>query len=175
MIAVEHPRPARASGLIGHVAKVTRGVSVLFSRIPHWLIALLARFSIAAVFWKSGQTKIEGLAVDLVEGTVSLGIPRFADSTIDLFRDEYKLPLVPPEIAAFLATVAEHSFPILLLIGLATRLSALALLVMTIVIQIFVYPGAYPVHGVWAVALLYLMAHGPGPLSVDHVVAGRFR
>lgn len=175
MMAIEHPRAARASGLFGHVAKVTRSVSVLFSRIPHWLIALLARFSIAAVFWKSGQTKIEGFAIDLIEGTVSLGIPRFADSTIDLFRDEYKLPLVPPEIAAFLATVAEHSFPILLLIGLATRLSALALLAMTIVIQVLVYPGAYPVHGVWAVALLYLMAHGPGPLSVDHVVARRFR
>ncbi|MGL5737210.1 MAG: DoxX family protein [Beijerinckiaceae bacterium] len=145
------------------------------SRIPHSLIAFLGRFSIAAVFWKSGQTKVEGFAIDLVEGRFTLGVPRFSDSAIDLFRDEYKLPILPPEIAAFFATVAEHVFPLLILIGLATRLSALSLLIMTAVIQIFVYPSAYPLHGVWATVLLYLMAHGAGVFSIDHILATRSR
>lgn len=146
----------------------------LCARIPHSLIALLARFSIAAVFWKSGQTKIEGLKIDIVDGTFNPGWPRLSDSAIDLFRDEYKVPLISPELAAPLAAAAEHMLPLLLLIGLATRLSALGLLVMTAVIQIFVYPDAYPTHGVWAAVLLYLVARGPGAVSLDHWIAGRW-
>lgn len=145
-----------------------------FARIPHDAIALLARFSIAAVFWKSGQTKIEGLAIDLIDGQWQLGWPRLSDSAVELFRSEYQLPLLPPELAAQLAAVAEHLFPLLLLIGLATRFSALALLGMTAVIQFLVYPGAYPTHGTWAAVLLYLMVYGPGTLSVDHVIARRW-
>lgn len=148
-------------------------IASILSRIPHWLIAFIGRFSIAAVFWKSGQTKVQGLAIDLIDGKVELGIPRFADSTLDLFREEYRLPLIPPELAALMATLAEHVFPVLLLLGLATRLSALALLGMTIVIQIFVYPGAYPLHGLWATVLLYLMARGGGALSIDRLLAHR--
>ncbi len=148
--------------------------NALCARIPHSLIALVARFSIAAVFWKSGQTKIEGLAIDIVDGRFSLGWPRLADSAVDLFRDEYKVPLIPPELAAPLAATAEHLLPVLILIGLATRLSALGLLAMTVVIQIFVYPGAYPTHGVWAAALLYLVATGPGAVSIDHWLARRY-
>ena len=147
--------------------------NALCARIPHSLIALVARFSIAAVFWKSGQTKIEGLAIDIVEGRFSLGWPRLADSAVALFRDEYKVPLIPPELAAPLAATGEHLLPVLLLIGLATRLSALGLLVMTVVIQIFVYPDAYPTHGVWAAVLLYLVATGPGAVSIDHWLARR--
>lgn len=146
----------------------------LCERIPHSLIALVARFSIAAVFWKSGQTKVEGLKIDIVDGTFNPGWPRLADSAIDLFREEYKVPLIPPELAAPLAAAAEHMFPLLLLVGLATRLSALGLLVMTAVIQIFVYPGAYPTHGVWAAVLLYLVARGPGAVSLDHWIARRW-
>lgn len=146
----------------------------LCARIPHSLIALLARFSIAAVFWKSGQTKIEGLRIDIVDGTFNPGWPRLSDSAIDLFRDEYKVPLIPPELAAPLAAAAEHMLALLLLVGLATRLSALGLLVMTAVIQIFVYPGAYPTHGVWAAVLLYLVARGPGAVSLDHWIARRW-
>ena len=146
----------------------------LCARTPHSLIALVARFSIAAVFWKSGQTKIEGLKIDIVDGTFNLGWPRLSDSAIDLFRDEYKVPLIPPELAAPLAAAAEHMLALLLLIGLATRLSALGLLVMTAVIQIFVYPGAYPTHGVWAAVLLYLVARGPGAVSIDHWIARRW-
>ncbi|MGY4662429.1 putative oxidoreductase [Pseudomonas chlororaphis] len=147
----------------------------LLERIPHSLIAFLARFSIAAVFWKSGQTKIEGLAIDLFSGTFELGMPRLADSTIPLFQSEYQVPLLSPELAAHLAAFAEHLFPLLLLVGFATRFSALALLGMTLTIQLFVYPDAYPTHGTWAAVLLYLMARGPGKLSIDHLIARRYR
>ena len=139
--------------------------------IPHSLIALLGRFAIATVFWRSGQTKVEGFAVDLFSGTFQLGVPHLADSTLYLFRSEYKVPLLPTEWAAYLATTAEHLFPLLLLLGLATRLSAMALLGMTLEIQLFVYPDAYPVHATWATILLYLMAKGPGRLSLDHRIA----
>jgi len=146
----------------------------LMEKIPHSLIAFIARFSIAAVFWKSGQTKVEGLAIDLIDGTVQLGWPRLADSTIPLFQSEYHVPLLSPEIAAHMAAFAEHFFPALILIGFATRFSALALLGMTLVIEVFVYPDAYPTHGTWAAVLLYLMATGPGRLSIDHLIAHRF-
>lgn len=152
---------------------ILRAISLL-EKIPHSLIALIARFSIAAVFWKSGQTKVEGLAIDLIDGTFQLGWPRLADSAIPLFQSEYNLPLLSPEIAAYLAAFAEHFFPVLILIGLATRFSALALLGMTLTIQIFVYPDAYPTHGTWAALLLYLMTTGPGKLSIDHLIARRF-
>lgn len=149
--------------------------NALFGRIPHTLIAIMARFSIAGVFWKSGQTKIEGLAVDIVSGEFSLGLPRLSDSAIFLFKEEYDLPLIAPELAALMAAFAEHLFPVLILLGLATRFSALALLGMTLTIQIFVYPGAWATHGVWAAVLLYLMAHGPGWFSIDHWIRGRAR
>jgi putative oxidoreductase len=144
-------------------------------RIPNTLLAFVARFSIAAVFWKSGQTKIQGFAVDIVNGEFTLGWPGLSDSVVDLFRDEYKLPIIPPEIAAIMAATAEHLFPLLILFGFATRLSALALLGMTMTIQLLVYPDAYPTHGTWAAVLLYLMVHGPGKLSVDHWIAQRYR
>lgn len=150
-----------------------RSAIKLLERIPHTFVAFVARFSIAAVFWNSGQTKIQGLVINFVSGEFQLGWPRLSDSAVDLFRDEYKLPLIPPELAAPMAAAAEHVFPLLILIGLATRFSALALLVMTLVIQVFVYPGAYATHATWAAVLLYLMARGPGLLSVDHWLAGR--
>ncbi|WP_292446223.1 DoxX family protein [Methylibium sp.] len=143
------------------------------ARIPESLIALLARFSIAAVFWKSGQTKIEGLAIDIVSGSFEFGVPRLSSSAVDLFRDEYQLPLLSPELAAVLAAVGEHALPVLILLGLGTRFAALGLLVMTAVIQLLVYPGAYATHGVWAAVLLWLMVRGPGALSIDHWLARR--
>lgn len=146
----------------------------LLERIPHTFVALLARFSIAAVFWNSGQTKVDGLAINLVTGEFRLGWPRLSDSAVDLFRDEYRLPWLAPELAAVLAATAEHVFPVLLLVGLGTRVSALALLAMTLVIQVFVYPGAYATHGTWAAVLLLLAARGPGALSLDHWLARRW-
>jgi len=141
-----------------------------FERIPHSVIAFIARFSLAATFWQSGQTKVENFQVDLIRGDFQVGLPRLAESAVDLFRDEYALPLLPPEWAAPMATTAEHVFPLLLLVGLATRFSALALLVMTLVIQFFVYPAAYPTHALWAALLFYLMARGPGLFSLDHAL-----
>ena len=152
---------------------ITRAIGIM-EKIPHSLIAFIARFSIAAVFWKSGQTKVEGLAIDLIDGTLQLGWPHLADSTIPLFQSEYHVPLLSPEIAAHMSAFAEHFFPVLILIGFATRFSALALLGMTLVIEVFVYPDAYPTHGTWAAVLLYLMATGPGKLSIDHLIARRF-
>ena len=85
------------------------------------LIAFIARFSIAAVFWNSGQTKVEGFVLNLVCGEFALGWPRLSDSALALFQDEYKLPLIPPELAAPMAATAEHVFPLLILVGLGTR------------------------------------------------------
>lgn len=170
------PTPATAApdDSISRLENLVRCAIGLAERIPDSLIAFLGRFSIAAVFWKSGQTKVQGFAIDIVAGDFQFGLPRLSDSVIDLFRDEYRLPLVPPEIAAPMAAFAEHLFPLLILIGLATRFSALALLVMTATIQLLVYPDAYPTHGVWASVLLFLVAKGPGAFSLDHVIAKRF-
>ena len=121
---------------------------------PHGLIALAARLALAGIFWMSGRTKVEGWFT-------------ITDTTYLLFREEYKLPLIPPEWAAPMATVAEHLFPVLLVLGLATRLSALALLGMTLVIQVFVYPDAWPTHLSWAALLLYLAGRGAGAASLD--------
>ena len=131
----------------------------LFESIPYALIALIARVAPAAVFWQSGQTKLEGWHV--------------SDNAIYLFREEYKLPLIDPVIAAHLAAFAEHFFPILLVLGLATRFAALALLGMTLVIEIFVYPDAWPTHGTWAACFLLLMAQGGGKWSLDHLITLR--
>lgn len=131
-----------------------------FGMIPHDLIATVARLSIAAVFWQSGQTKVDGWHV--------------TDNAVYLFQTEYKLPFVDPWLAAHLAAFAEHFFPLLLVIGFASRLSALALLGMTLVIEIFVYPDAWPTHGTWAVCFLVIIAGGPGRLSLDHLIARYF-
>jgi putative oxidoreductase len=131
-----------------------RAAQWLSTLIGHDLVALAARLGIAGTFWLSGRTKVEGwLSV--------------SDSAIALFADEYALPLVPPALAAHLAAYAEHLFPILLVLGLFTRASALALLGMTAVIQVFVYPDAWPTHLTWATALLYLAGRGGGRLALD--------
>lgn len=165
---------AAAPGAASSAIAFGRQAIALLGRIPDSLIALLGRFSIAAIFWKSGQTKVQDFAIDIVNGEYQLGLPRLSDSVVALFRDEYKLPLVPPEIAAPMAAFAEHLFPLLILVGLATRFSALALLVMTATIQLLVYPDAWPTHGVWATVLLVLVAKGPGALSLDRLIARRF-
>ncbi len=165
----------RAAAPVGSssLARLVTWVIGLFERIPNTFIALVARLSIASVFWTSGQTKVQGFVVNIITGEVHLGWPSLSDSVVALFQDEYKLPFIAPAIAAPMAATAEHLFPLLLLIGLGTRFSALALLGMTMVIQIFVYPDAYPTHGTWAALLLYLIARGPGALSVDHWLARR--
>ena len=167
--AVETPvhRPRSIAALAG-------AAIAWLERIPYSFIALLARFSIAAVFWLSGQTKVEGLAIDIVGGEFSLGWPRLAPNAVALFQDEYRLPLLPPELAATLAATAEHVLPLMLLFGLGTRIAALGLPGMTLVIQLFVYPGAYATHGTWVALLLLLAARGGGVVSLDHWLATRW-
>lgn len=132
----------------------------LAERIPYSLVALVARLAVASVFWRSGQTKVEGFF-------------HIKDNTFFLFREEYKVPLLPPDLAAYLATVAEHVLPVLLVAGFASRLSALGLMVMTLVIQIFVYPGGWPEHLLWFALLMLIVARGPGALSLDYLIWGR--
>lgn len=129
--------------------------------IPYAVIALAARVFPAAVFWQSGQTKLD-------ENW------RVSENAVYLFQEEYKLPFLDPTLGAHLAAFAEHLFPVLLVLGLATRLSALALLTMTLVIQVFVYPGAWPTHGTWAALFLLLIARGGGEISLDHLLNRRF-
>lgn len=142
--------------------RLVSSVISLFSRTPHWLLALIARLSIGLVFWNSGRTKVDGWNIFHVNG-----------KTMFLFTEEYRLPVIPPGLAALSAQIAEHVLPVLLIVGLATRFSALGLLAMTLVIQVFVYPGAYVLHGTWAAILLMLVKYGPGALSLDHLIARR--
>jgi putative oxidoreductase len=150
----EPVRPGVVTGLV-------QRLFALLGAIPHSLIALVARLSIAAVFWQSGQTKVDGFTLN--------------DTAVYLFENEYKLPLIDSTVAAHLAAIGEHLFPILLAIGLGSRFAALALLGMTLVIEIFVYPAAWPTHGTWAACLLLIIARGPGVLSLDHIIARLFR
>lgn len=125
--------------------------------LPPALALLVARLGVGSVFFQSGRTKVDGL--------LSISPGAYA-----LFEDEYALPIIPPDLAAHLATYAEHLFPALLAVGLFTRISAAALLGMTAVIQIFVYPAAWPTHLSWAGLLLCLLSMGPGAWSLDRVL-----
>jgi putative oxidoreductase len=139
------------------VALYDRTVDWLAGRIPEGLVLLFMRVVLAGIFWRSGQTKI-------VEGTWFT----ISENTFYLFQDEYGGVPLPSDLAAVMATVSEHLFPILLVLGLFTRLSALALLGMTMVIQIFVYPDAWwQVHSLWAAMALVLIVRGGGWLSLD--------
>ncbi|NVK72373.1 hypothetical protein C0J08_01155 [Marinomonas sp. CT5] len=145
----------------------------LFKKIPESMILVLARFAIAAVFWKSGQTKIEGFSLDIIAMDAHLGWPHLKDSTLFLFEYEYNLPLLSPMLAATLAALAEHILPILILSGFLTRFAALGLAGMTLVIQLFVYPDAYPTHATWLAIALLIMWRGAGTFSLDHVIFKR--
>jgi len=131
----------------------------LADRFPGWLLGLIIRVAVADVFWRSGQTKVSGWEV--------------TQTTVQLFRDEYKVPLLPPELAASLAALQEHLLSLLLVIGLASRLSALGLLGMTGVIEVFVYPENWPDHLLWGGCLLYVIARGPGAFSFDALIRKR--
>lgn len=131
----------------------------LCAALPYAVPALLGRFAIAAIFWLSGRTKVDGWNIFTVNA-----------KTLFLFQEEYKVPLLPPGTAALMAQLAEHIFPVLIILGIATRFSALALLGMTLVIQIFVYPNAYVTHATWAAILLMLIKFGPSELSLDHLI-----
>jgi putative oxidoreductase len=126
-------------------------------RVPIALPVLVMRIGVALVFWRSGQSKL----------------PFGNDTTITLFREEYRLPVLPPELAAYLATAIELSCPVLLVIGFLARPAAAVLLAQTIVIQVFIYPMNYPDHLLWAGPLLYLLLRGPGKWSFDAAIRDR--
>lgn len=131
-------------------------INRVFARIPSDIVLLALRVFPALVFWQSGRTKVEGFQI--------------RDTTWFLFENEFALPLIPPQVAAVLATAAEHLLPVLMILGLMTRLSALGLLTMTAVIQIFVYPDAWVTHGLWGAGLLAVVAAGPGRFSLDRML-----
>jgi putative oxidoreductase len=136
----------------GWIARV-KNITGLLGRFPDSLLQLLARIAVSGVFFKSGLTKIANW-----------------DTTVQLFNNEYMVPILPPEVAAHIAVVVELGAPVLLLAGLATRLGTLPLLGMTLVIQSFVYPENWVEHLTWATLLLYILTRGPGSISLDHVI-----
>jgi putative oxidoreductase len=125
-----------------------------FRVFPSRFLVFTARLSLAAFFIRAGQTKLDGF--------------NLSSGAQYLFQEEYKVPLLPWDVAAWLAIGAEHIFSILLILGLATRLSALGLLGMTLIIQFFVYPGSWPDHLMWATLLMLIVARGPGAFSLDN-------
>lgn len=129
----------------------------LLDRLPGSILLLVARFGVAAVFFMSGRTKVDGIL-------------HITDSTYSLFETDYKIPLIPPHIAAHLAAYQEHLFPILLVLGLFNRVAALGLLGMTTVIEVFVYPDAWPTHLSWAGLLLPIIFRGGGKFSLDYLL-----
>ena len=136
-------------GIVKHVLRWLDGV-------PYTLLALPLRLAVATVFWNSGMTKL----------------PNW-DTTIALFTEEYKVPLLPPEVAAYMVASIELTTPVLLVLGLLTRPAALVLLGRTTVIEVFVYPQAWPTHSPWAAMLLVLLARGPGKFSLDWLIRRR--
>jgi putative oxidoreductase len=148
--AFSKPLPSPKPGPIGHAIR-------WLDSVPYSLLALPLRLGAAVVFWNSAMTKLANW-----------------DTTIELFTEEYKVPLLPPEIAANMALAVELTTPVLLVLGLLTRPAALVLLGMTAVIEIFVYPLAWPTHIQWAAMLLVLLCRGPGVFSLDHLLGRWF-
>lgn len=144
-------------------------IRIYAEKIPLCAISLAARLSLFMVFWKSVQTKINGLTV-LDQHFAFWNV---TDTAVLLFRFEYGLPLLDPRLAAYLATFGEFFLSLMLLAGLFTRFAAFGLLVMTLVIQIFVYPSAWATHLMWSVGLLLLLRNGADPLSVDRLIKSR--
>ena len=149
------PPPSAAQPTVNH-NRIVRLVQWL-DRVPYTLLAIPLRIAVATIFWNSAMTKLANWG-----------------TALELFREEYKLPLLPPEPAAYLAVSIELSAPVLLMLGLATRPVALVLLGMTAVIEIFVYPQAWPTHIQWAAMLLVLLFRGAGSWSIDRLLRKRW-
>jgi putative oxidoreductase len=147
--------PTVAHAETGALALVRATIAWL-EAVPYWLLALPLRVGISMVFWNSAQAKLASW-----------------DTALYMFAEEFKLPVLPPELAAYMATGIELTTPVLLWIGLATRASAAVLLGMTLVIELFVYPLAWPTHLMWAAMLAVLLCYGPGKLSLDWLIRRR--
>ncbi|MEI8178807.1 DoxX family protein [Aestuariivirga sp.] len=135
----------------------------LFERIPYAFIALLARLSVAWQFWEAGRARVSG-GWNILE-------PR--SSTMTMFLGGANIRWIPYEAAAIATQLAEFALPILLAVGLASRLAALGLLVLLIVFEVFVHPGPYALHGTWAALLLLITKAGPGSISLDGALGRR--
>lgn len=133
-------------------------VRAALERVPYSLLALPLRAAVAVIFWSSAMTKLANW-----------------DTAVSLFADEYRLPVLPPELAAYAAVTVELVTPVLLVFGLFTRGAALILLGMTLVIEVFVYPQAWPTHLQWSAMLLILLCRGAGAYSIDELAARRLR
>ncbi|MFC0308682.1 DoxX family protein [Gallibacterium trehalosifermentans] len=142
-------------------------------KVPYSAIALLARITLASIFWLSAQTKTETFVFNFLTMSFQLGLPVPSESAFFLFQNEYNLPLLNPNIAAWITLYAEHIFAALLLLGIATRFAALGLFGITIVIQFFVYPEAYALHFSWIVMQLILIKYGSGIIALDPFIAKR--
>jgi putative oxidoreductase len=141
-----------------HISGTLLRVRTALESVPYALLALPLRFAVATVFWNSGTTKLDSW-----------------DTTLALFRDEYRVPVLPPEIAAYMSASIELSTPFLLVLGFFTRGAAFVLLGMTTVIEVFVYPQAWPTHIQWAAMLLVLLCRGAGTFSLDEHIYRRLR
>jgi len=124
-----------------------------FEAIPYWVLAIPLRLAVAWIFWNSAQVKLLNWSAALA-----------------MFRDEYQVPLLPPEFAAHLTLAIELTTPVLLVLGLLTRPAILVLLGMVAVIEAFVYPEAWPTHLQWSAMMLVLLCRGAGALSLDHLL-----
>lgn len=147
--------PSTCNQCANPVATVRRIIGSL-DRVPYAMLAIPLRFAVAVVFWNSAMTKLANW-----------------DAALELFTEEYKVPIVPPEIAAYMALSIELAAPVLLVLGLLTRPAAFVLLAMTAIIEIFVYPQAWPTHIQWAAMLLVLLCRGAGTYSLDYLVSRR--
>jgi putative oxidoreductase len=141
---------SRDAGLIARLDRLRSSAA----RFPMSLLEFGMRLAVGATFFRSGMNKLESF-----------------DTAIALVRDEYRLPLLPPDIAAYIGTTIELTAPVLLVLGVFARLGAAALLVMTLTIQFLVYPENWPEHLMWASILAYVLSRGPGALSIDRLVA----
>ena len=141
------------TGIAGLRSMAVRVLEQL-ERFPVDLLQLMLRIAIAVVFFRSGLTKIASW-----------------ESTVALFQEEYRVPALPPEVAAYMAATFELSCSVLLTLGLASRLATLPLLGMTLVIQTFVYPENWSEHLTWFALLLFILTRGPGAISLDRLIA----
>lgn len=151
------------------IRTLLRKIIQLGSKLPEDLIALLTRIGLANIFWRSVQTKINGWEVF----DQSFQFYNLGSNTFTLFRYEYNVPLLSYTLAAYAATFAEFFFSMMLCLGFGTRLAAVGLLGVTAVIQIFVYPGAWPTHILWFAGLLYLLKHGGGAIALEKIIVWR--
>ncbi len=153
--------------MITKILRLLNKPTTYLQNLPEDIIAITARMAVASIFWRSAQTKISGWNYF----DQSWQFYNLNDSTFMLFHYEYNMPLIDYKLAAYLATFSEFFLSIAILIGFMTRLSALAFFAMTAVIQIFVYPDAWPTHILWFAILLYLIKYGAGRFSLDNMLS----